>query len=682
MIRGNLGAAMQGLAVVPAVRRLRPRRAGTGPDLHLRRHRRPVRGARLPQRRLRLGVRPRLAEEALAARPRPATRPSPCAVEALYDAADDDSATGGPDLVRRIFPVVATVTDAGYQRVPDDEVGRWPTLIVGRARPTAPPVETEVDRPMTMPFYVSPEQIMRDRAEYARKGIARGRSVVVLSYDGGIAVRRREPVAALHKVSEIYDRIAFAAVGKYNEFENLRVAGRAATPTCAATPTTAPTSPRAAWPTPTRRPSAAMFTTEPKPLEVELCVAEVGGDAGRRPDLPDQLRRVRRRRARLRGDGRPGGPDRDGARGALRERAEPVRGARRSPSSCSARDAAAATAPPLGARPSSRWPCWTGSARGGRSGGSPGSLLERLLRGPTTPPATCRTPTTRGRAVHDTLTGRRATQRATPPRLHDGSTSGARHRDPSRAGPARCRCRRAPPRVGAMDRRIFGIETSSASPAPSRASASCRPTRWPATCSARSCRGAGRATSSCATAPGSTSTWARTRSTRRPSATTSASWSCTTGRGSGSSRACMVDAERRLHEEGIAGEVFLFKNNTDSAGNSYGCHENYLVEPARRVRAAGRRADPVPGHPPAHLRRGQGAADAAGRGLLPVPAGRPHLGGRVQRDHPVPADHQHPRRAARGRREVPPAARHRGRLEHGRADHAAQGRQHATSCCA
>ena len=77
---------------------------------------------------------------------------------------------------------------------------------------------------MTMPLYVSPEQIMKDRADYARKGIARGRSVVVLSYDGGIAFVAENP-RALHKISEIYDRIAFAAVGKYNEFEKLRVAG-------------------------------------------------------------------------------------------------------------------------------------------------------------------------------------------------------------------------------------------------------------------------------------------------------------------------------------------------------------------------------------------------------------------------------------------------------------------------
>ena len=78
---------------------------------------------------------------------------------------------------------------------------------------------------MSMPFYVSPEQIIKDKADYARKGIARGRSVVVVQYADGIAFVAENPSRALHKVSEIYDRIAFAAVGKYNEFENLRVAG-------------------------------------------------------------------------------------------------------------------------------------------------------------------------------------------------------------------------------------------------------------------------------------------------------------------------------------------------------------------------------------------------------------------------------------------------------------------------
>jgi len=78
---------------------------------------------------------------------------------------------------------------------------------------------------VSMPFYVSPEQVIKDKADYARKGIARGRSVAVLQYVDGILFVAENPSRALHKVSEIYDRIAFAAVGKYNEFENLRVAG-------------------------------------------------------------------------------------------------------------------------------------------------------------------------------------------------------------------------------------------------------------------------------------------------------------------------------------------------------------------------------------------------------------------------------------------------------------------------
>src|SRR5919205_3427499 len=76
-----------------------------------------------------------------------------------------------------------------------------------------------------MPFYVSPEQQMKDKADYARKGIARGRSVVVLQYDDGILFVAENPSRSLHKISEIYDRIGFAAVGRYNEFENLRIMG-------------------------------------------------------------------------------------------------------------------------------------------------------------------------------------------------------------------------------------------------------------------------------------------------------------------------------------------------------------------------------------------------------------------------------------------------------------------------
>jgi proteasome alpha subunit len=78
---------------------------------------------------------------------------------------------------------------------------------------------------MPLPYYVSPEQMMKDKAEYARKGIARGRSIVVLEYQDGILLVAENPSTLLHKISEIYDRIAFAGVGKYNEFENLRIAG-------------------------------------------------------------------------------------------------------------------------------------------------------------------------------------------------------------------------------------------------------------------------------------------------------------------------------------------------------------------------------------------------------------------------------------------------------------------------
>ena len=78
---------------------------------------------------------------------------------------------------------------------------------------------------MSTPFYVSPEQLMKDRADFVRKNIARGGSVVVLNYDGGILFVAENRSRVLHKMSEIYDRIGFAAAGKYNEFENLRQAG-------------------------------------------------------------------------------------------------------------------------------------------------------------------------------------------------------------------------------------------------------------------------------------------------------------------------------------------------------------------------------------------------------------------------------------------------------------------------
>ncbi len=128
---------------------------------------------------------------------------------------------------------------------------------------------------MSMPFYVSPEQLMKDRADYARKGIARGRSVVVLQYDDGVLFATENPSRALHKVSEIYDRIAFAAVGKYNEFENLRVAGVRYADLRGYSYDRVDVTARGlanAY----AQTLGTVFTTESKPLEVELVVVEVG----------------------------------------------------------------------------------------------------------------------------------------------------------------------------------------------------------------------------------------------------------------------------------------------------------------------------------------------------------------------------------------------------------------------
>lgn len=130
---------------------------------------------------------------------------------------------------------------------------------------------------MTQPFYVSPEQLMKDRADFARKGIARGRSVVVLGYDGGIAFLTENSSGALHKISEIYDRIGFAAVGKYNEFENLRVAGVRYADLRGYSYDRADVNARAlanAY----AQTMGAVFTTEAKPLETEIVVAQVGAD--------------------------------------------------------------------------------------------------------------------------------------------------------------------------------------------------------------------------------------------------------------------------------------------------------------------------------------------------------------------------------------------------------------------
>jgi len=131
---------------------------------------------------------------------------------------------------------------------------------------------------MSMPYYVPPEQLMKDRADYARKGIARGRTLVALQYANGIAIISENPSTTLHKISEIYDRIAFAGVGKYNEFDQLRVAGVRAADLKGYQFSRQDVDARSLT-NQYAQILSQMFSEAPKPMEVELLVAEIGIDS-------------------------------------------------------------------------------------------------------------------------------------------------------------------------------------------------------------------------------------------------------------------------------------------------------------------------------------------------------------------------------------------------------------------
>ncbi len=129
---------------------------------------------------------------------------------------------------------------------------------------------------MSMPFYVAPEQVMKDRADYARKGIARGRSLVALVCEPGILICAENP-QRLRKVSEIHDRIAFAGVGKYNEFDQLRIAGVRHADLKGYAYSREDVDARSLA-NQYAQILGQIFTHEMKPMEVEILVAEVGGD--------------------------------------------------------------------------------------------------------------------------------------------------------------------------------------------------------------------------------------------------------------------------------------------------------------------------------------------------------------------------------------------------------------------
>ena len=128
---------------------------------------------------------------------------------------------------------------------------------------------------MSQPFYVAPEQVMKDRADYARKGIARGRSLIGSTYDGGIVIVAENTSNTLRKVSEIYDRIGFAGVGKYNEFDQLRIAGVRHADLKGFNYSRADVDARSLA-NQYANMLGQVFTHEMKPMEVEILVAEIG----------------------------------------------------------------------------------------------------------------------------------------------------------------------------------------------------------------------------------------------------------------------------------------------------------------------------------------------------------------------------------------------------------------------
>jgi proteasome alpha subunit len=139
---------------------------------------------------------------------------------------------------------------------------------------------------MTVPYYVAPEQVVRDKAEFARKGIARGRSIVAMEFAQGVLLMAENPSRSLHKISEVYDRIAFAGVGRYSEFDTLRKAGVRQADLMGYLYSREDVN-AMALATAFAQTLGAIFSHELKPYEVEILIAELGTG-----DVDNKLYRV------------------------------------------------------------------------------------------------------------------------------------------------------------------------------------------------------------------------------------------------------------------------------------------------------------------------------------------------------------------------------------------------------
>jgi hypothetical protein len=122
----------------------------------------------------------------------------------------------GERTIRGIYPTVKIIKETGISDVAEERLKQIYTELIGSKKKGLI---------MAYPYYVSPEQMMQDKAEYAKKGISRGRSIMVMEYVDGVLLVADNPSVSLNKISEVYDNIAFAGAGKYSEFENLRKAG-------------------------------------------------------------------------------------------------------------------------------------------------------------------------------------------------------------------------------------------------------------------------------------------------------------------------------------------------------------------------------------------------------------------------------------------------------------------------
>ena len=487
---------------------------------------------------------------------------------------------------------------------------------------------------MTMPYYVAPEQVMKDRAEYAQKGIARGRSLIATTYDLGIAIVADNPSRSLHKISEIYDRIAFAGVGKYNEFDQLRVSGIRHADTKGYAYSREDVDARSLANLYAQY-LGQVFTHEMKPLEVEILVAELGTGLH-----PPQLYHIAY-------EGTITDEDRYAVLGGetetIAQRLEEPWTEGWSLTDA-LRAAVAALAGPdrtlAGQRP-----------RGGRPG--PGQRPAGL-------PAP----------------GRRRTGRPAGLSRSEAGLTGGRDRLVRRD--------RAPPHgtVRVMDKRIYGLENEYGVTCTLRGQRRLSPDEvarylfrrvvsWGRSSNVFLENGARLYLD-----VGSHPEYAT------PECDDIAELVAHDKAGEWILSSLVEGAEARLREEGIRGRHLPVQEQHRLGRQLLRLPRELPDQPAGRLRPLHRGAHPVPGQPPGLRRRRQGAPDGPGGGVLPQPAGRAHLGGGVLGHHPEPAHHQHPGRAPRRRREVPAAPRHRGRLQHERVRHLPQGRAPPASCCA